>query len=73
MTAFDHRRRALQRMAALPLAASLPFVGGCASPQVQQYAQEKPNLDLRTYFNGKGFNFVHLNQLAMEHLMGARG
>ena len=53
MTAFDHRRRALQRMAALPLAASLPFVGGCASPQVQQYAQEKPALDLRTYFNGK--------------------
>jgi len=53
MTAFDHRRRALQRMAALPLAASLPFVGGCASPQVQQYAQDKPALDLRTYFNGK--------------------
>ena len=24
-------------------------------------------------YNGKGFNFVHLNQLAMEHLMGARG
>ncbi|MDI9233010.1 DUF3833 domain-containing protein [Limnohabitans sp. HM2-2] len=40
-------------MAALPLAASLPFVGGCASPQVQLYAQEKPALDLRTYFNGK--------------------
>jgi hypothetical protein len=53
MTAFDHRRRALQCMAALPLAASLPFVGGCALPQVQQYAQEKPALDLRTYFNGK--------------------
>jgi hypothetical protein len=48
-----HRRRALQRMAALPLAASLPFVAGCAGPQVQQYAQEKPVLDLRTYFNGK--------------------
>jgi Protein of unknown function (DUF3833) len=53
MTAFDNRRRALTRMAALPLAASLPFVGGCASPQVQLYAQEKPALDLRTYFNGK--------------------
>lgn len=24
------------------------------------------------YFNGKGFNFVRLNQLALEHLMGAR-
>jgi xylose isomerase len=24
------------------------------------------------YFNGNGFNFVRLNQLAMEHLMGAR-
>jgi xylose isomerase len=24
------------------------------------------------YFNGKGFNFVCLNQLAIEHLMGAR-
>ena len=53
MTTFNNRRRALTRMAALPLAASLPFVGGCASPQVQQYAQEKPALDLRTYFNGK--------------------
>ena len=25
------------------------------------------------YFDGKGFGFVKLNQLAMEHLMGARG
>ena len=24
------------------------------------------------YFDGKGFGFVHLNQLALEHLMGAR-
>jgi xylose isomerase len=31
------------------------------------------SFDPGTYFNGKGFNFVHLNQLAMEHLMGARG
>ena len=53
MTELHHRRRALQRMAALPLAASLPFVAACAGPQVQQYAQEKPVLDLRTYFNGK--------------------
>ncbi|MFT2817091.1 xylose isomerase [Leifsonia sp. A12D58] len=25
------------------------------------------------YFGGKGFGFVHLQQLALEHLMGARG
>jgi xylose isomerase len=25
-----------------------------------------------TYFGGKGFGFVHLNQLALEHLLGAR-
>jgi len=47
------RRRALQRMAALPLAATLPWVAACAGPQVQQYAQETPVLDLRSYFNGK--------------------
>ena len=36
--------------AGLALAASL---GGCASaPQVQDYAGEKPTLDLREYFNG---------------------
>ena len=46
------RRRALQRMAALPLAATLPWVAACAGPQVQQYAQETPVLDLRSYFNG---------------------
>jgi xylose isomerase len=25
------------------------------------------------YFNGKGFGFVRLQQLMLEHLMGARG
>ncbi len=30
------------------------------------------DFDADSYFNGKGFNFVHLNQLAVEHLMGAR-
>ena len=25
------------------------------------------------FFNGEGFGFVRLQQLAMEHLMGARG
>ena len=28
--------------------------------------------DPEQYFNGKGFNFIRLNQLAIEHLMGAR-
>ena len=30
------------------------------------------DFDYDAYYNGKGFNFVHLNQLAIEHLMGAR-
>ena len=30
------------------------------------------DFDYEAYYNGKGFNFVHLNQLAVEHLMGAR-
>ncbi len=46
------RRAALARLGALPALASAPFLAGCAGPQVQQYAQEKPLLDLRTYFNG---------------------
>lgn len=28
--------------------------------------------DADAYFGGKGFGFVRLQQLAMEHLMGAR-
>jgi len=39
-------RRALL---ALGLAAAL---SGCAGPQVQDYANEKPTLDLRSFFNG---------------------
>jgi len=39
-------RRALL---ALSLAAAL---SGCAGPQVQDYANEKPTLDLRSFFNG---------------------
>ncbi len=31
------------------------------------------NFDADAYFDGKGFGFVRLQQLAMEHLMGARG
>lgn len=28
------------------------FISGCAGPQVQDYAQETPHLDLRTFLNG---------------------
>jgi hypothetical protein len=28
-------------------------VSGCAGPQVADYSQQKPKLDLRTYFNGE--------------------
>jgi xylose isomerase len=31
------------------------------------------DFDANSYFNGKGFNFVRLQQLATEHLLGARG
>lgn len=30
------------------------------------------SFDAGSYFNGRGFGFVHLQQLATEHLMGAR-
>jgi len=30
----------------------LPLLAACASPTVEQYAAEKPTLDLRQYFNG---------------------
>ncbi len=30
------------------------------------------DFDIEPYFNGKGFGFVRLQQLALEHLMGAR-
>ena len=31
------------------------------------------DFDANAYFNGKGFGFVRLQQLALEHLMGGRG
>ncbi len=31
------------------------------------------DFDTDPYFGGKSFAFVHLQQLAVEHLMGARG
>ena len=35
-------------------------------------AADANSFDPEQYFNNRGFNFVHLNQLALEHLMGAR-
>ena len=46
------RRTALTRMATWSVVAATPWLASCAGPQVQSYAQEKPVLDLRTYFNG---------------------
>jgi xylose isomerase len=31
------------------------------------------DFDAAAYFGGKGFGFVRLQQLALEHLLGARG
>ena len=31
------------------------------------------DFDADAYFGGKGFGFVRLQQLALEHLIGARG
>ena len=47
------RRASLQRLGALGVAASAPvLLGACAGPQIDDYARERPALDLRTYFNG---------------------
>jgi hypothetical protein len=50
--ALIHRRTALTRLGALPVVVATPFLASCAGPQVQSYAQEKPQLDLRAYFSG---------------------
>jgi Protein of unknown function (DUF3833) len=43
----------MKRRLLLASAATVPtLLVGCASPQVEQYAQEKPLLDLTQYFNG---------------------
>jgi len=31
------------------------------------------DFDTESYFGGKGYGFVRLQQLALEHLLGARG
>ena len=57
-----NRRQSLQKMAQGVSAPWLLKTGawsgaavamaGCAGPQVSDYSQQKPLLDLRTYFNG---------------------
>ena len=47
------RRASLQRLAALGAAATTPaLLAGCAGPQIENYARERPLLDLRQYFDG---------------------
>ncbi|MBP7658750.1 MAG: DUF3833 family protein, partial [Burkholderiaceae bacterium] len=43
------RRRALLAAISLPVAAALP---GCAAVDTQAYANQKPALDLKRYFDG---------------------
>lgn len=42
----------MMKKSLLALIASAALLLGCASPEVQDYANEKPVLDLRQYFNG---------------------
>ena len=44
------KSRALRSVLALCVSAAL--LGGCSTPQVQDYAKETPVLELREYFNG---------------------
>lgn len=46
---FKNASRALGLSAVL----ALSLLAGCAGPQISDYANEKPALDMRTYFNGK--------------------
>ncbi|MFM8756760.1 MAG: DUF3833 domain-containing protein, partial [Limnohabitans sp.] len=47
------RRASLQRLAALGAAATTPaLLAGCAGPKIEDYARERPLLDLRQYFDG---------------------
>ncbi len=48
-----NRRQLLTRSATGLGAVAALGLAGCASPSIDDYAQEKPVLDLRTYFNGK--------------------
>ena len=42
----------LSRTLVLSVAVSASLLAGCAGPQINDYAAEKPTLDLRQYFNG---------------------
>lgn len=48
-----NRRQLLMRSATGIGAVTALGLTGCASPSIDDYAQEKPVLDLRAYFNGK--------------------
>lgn len=50
-TARPPRRRFL-RAGTSVAAASVLALAGCAAPDIQDYASERPALDLRSYFNG---------------------
>jgi len=41
-----------RRLLLLGVTASAALMGGCASQDIASYANEKPTLDLRSYFNG---------------------
>lgn len=43
-----------------------------AGETASELAKESSNFDPDSYFNNKGAGFVQLNQIALEHLMGAR-
>lgn len=46
------RRVVIATCLATSAAAMTALLGGCATPQIGDYAAEKPGLDLRAYFNG---------------------
>jgi hypothetical protein len=48
-----NRRELLSASAAGAGALAAVGLSGCASPSIEDFSQEKPVLDLRTYFNGK--------------------
>ena len=51
-------RRRFLRAGTSVAAASVLALAGCAAPNIQDYATEKPVLDLRSYFNGT-FGYAH--------------